>query len=250
MRVPLIIRGPGFPHGVARSQLTTNVDLAATTLDLANARADRKLDGISLLPLAADPRRHPGRAFLLETFFNASEETPPDDPPNHYRAVRTDRYKYVLYGTGAQELYDLERDPFELQSRHADPAYARVRSRLAALLSQLRDCDASACRSKPSLRLRVRFRRGAGGCVDSGVRVGVIGKQRKQALSARFFVGSRKAGRDFKRPLRRKIGHARLRRGGKNRISAIVTVLDGRLTTISKTIPRGVSPGGYPARRC
>ena len=237
VRVPLIVRGPGFPRGVVRKQLTTNADLAATALDLADAKADRKLDGTSLLPLAKDPRRHPGRGLLLETFFNAAEETP-DDPPNRYRAVRTDRYKYVLYGTGEQELYDLRADPSELQSRHADPAYAAVRARLSSLLGRLRNCDARICRSRPALRLRTRFQRGPGGCVDSDVRTRVIGKQRKQGRSARFFVGSRRAGRDFKRPLRRNVGRAKLRRKGKNRIRAIVTVLDGRRTTVSKRIPR------------
>ena len=178
VRVPLVVRGPGFPKGVVRGQLTINADLARTALDLANARADRKLDGVSLLPLAADPRRHPGRGLLLETFFNAAEETP-EDPPNRYRAVRTDRYVYVLYGTGEEELYDLERDPFELQSRHNDPAYAGIRARLSKLLGTLRDCDAGECRARPALRLRLRFRRGPSGCVDSGVRVRVLGKQRR-----------------------------------------------------------------------
>jgi hypothetical protein len=66
----------------------------------------------------------------------------------------------------------------------------------------------------------------------------VIGKQRKQADSARFFVKSAKAGRDSKRPLRRKVGRKRLSGKHKNRIRALVTMLDGRRTTIAKTIPR------------
>ena len=237
VRVPLLIRGPGFPHGVVRRQLTTNVDLAATTVDVANATPDRALDGTSLLRIAKDPRYHPGRGLLLETFFNAAEETP-DNPPNRYRAVRTDRFKYVLYGNGEQELYDLERDPSELLSRHNDPAYAGIESRLSKLLGRLRECDAGVCRSRPALRLRTRFRRGPNGCIDSGVRVRVIGKQRKQAKGASFFAGKRKAGRDLKRPLRRKVVRKKLRRGGKTRIRAVVTMIDGRQTTVTKFVPR------------
>ena len=41
-----------------------------------------------------------------------------------FDALRTYRYLYAEYSTGERELYDLERDPYELQSRHADGAYA------------------------------------------------------------------------------------------------------------------------------
>jgi N-acetylglucosamine-6-sulfatase len=242
IRVPLVIRGPGFPEGVSRRQLTSNVDLAETTLDVAGAGAGRKEDGLSLVPLAVDKLYNPGRGLLEETFFNQPEPGDPSEVVNRYRAVRTDRYLYAEYGsTGERELYDLQTDPYELQSLHADPAYARVRSRLAALLHRLQTCAGEVCRSRPAVRLDLSFRVGtgpAGRCVDSAVRVLVAGKQRKQALLARFFVGSRKAGVDSARPLRRKIGRAKLSRKRKNLIRAIVTMLDGRETTISRAIPR------------
>jgi N-acetylglucosamine-6-sulfatase len=47
--------------------------------------------------------------------------------------------------TGEKELYDLLKDPFELQSRQNAPAYASVKSLLAARLDQLRDCAGSDC---------------------------------------------------------------------------------------------------------
>ncbi len=238
IRVPMIIRGPGIPQNQSRSQLTSNIDLAPTILDLADARPGRKEDGLSLLPMIADKLRNQGRAILLETFFNQAEPGDPSATANHYRAVRTDRYVYAEYGVGARELYDLQIDPYELQSRHADPAFASRHQRLAALLHRLQGCAGDICRSRPVLRLKLRFQRGQGGCVDSGVRVVVVGKQRKQAISARFYVGFRKAGFDGHRPLRRKIGRKRLHARAKNRIRANVTVLDGRERTVSRTIPR------------
>ena len=239
IKVPMIIRGPGIPRGVTRGQLSSNVDLAPTILDIANAKAGRRVDGRSLLPLASDRLLNPGRAIVLETFFNADDPNEdPENPPPRYRAIRTDRYVYAEHGTGEQELYDLETDPFELSSLHADPAHAALRSRLANLLHRLQECDGKACRSRPALRLRTRFRRGPNGCVDGGVRVRVIGKQRKQALDASFFAGKRKAGRDLKRPLRRKVPRKKLRRRGKTRIRALVTMIDGRRTTITKAVPR------------
>ena len=44
---------------------------------------------------------------------------------------------YAEHGTGERELYDLSNDPFELHSRHDDPAYAPVRAQLAARLHEL-----------------------------------------------------------------------------------------------------------------
>ena len=47
---------------------------------------------------------------------------------------------YAEHDTGEKELYDLQKDPFELQSRHDDPAYASVKAELAKRLEALRDC--------------------------------------------------------------------------------------------------------------
>ncbi|MGH3052179.1 MAG: sulfatase family protein, partial [Gaiellaceae bacterium] len=67
VRVPLLLRGPGIPHGAQRTNLAANVDLATTILDAAGARAGRRLDGRSLLPFARDARKVSGRDILLET---------------------------------------------------------------------------------------------------------------------------------------------------------------------------------------
>ncbi len=56
---------------------------------------------------------------------------------------------YAEHRTGEQELYDLNNDPFELRSRHADPAYAVVKAQLAARLHELQDCAGSSCRVHP-----------------------------------------------------------------------------------------------------
>ena len=52
---------------------------------------------------------------------------------------------YAEHGTGEKELYDLQKDPFELQSRHSAPAYASVKAQLAARLHQLQNCAGSGC---------------------------------------------------------------------------------------------------------
>jgi N-acetylglucosamine-6-sulfatase len=62
-----------------------------------------------------------------------------------FSAIRTPQYLYAQHENGEQELYDLARDPYELQSRHADPAYAQIRAALAARLAALRSCAGAAC---------------------------------------------------------------------------------------------------------
>ena len=61
-----------------------------------------------------------------------------------YEAVRTAAHTYVQWATGERELYDLRRDPYELNSIHkeADPSLiARLRTRLKLL----RSCAVSTC---------------------------------------------------------------------------------------------------------
>jgi N-acetylglucosamine-6-sulfatase len=154
VRLPMLVRGPGIPAGRTSDELVANVDLAATIVDAADADAGRRLDGRSLLPFARRPSRETDRALLLETAQTADNgDLDQDGGPlgrgrgiPTYRAVRTDRYKYVEYSTGDRELYDLRGDPDELVSVHADPRYARTLAALQRELKRLRRCRGEACR--------------------------------------------------------------------------------------------------------
>lgn len=131
--------GPGFPQGRTVKGVVTNADLAPTILDLAGARATLPVDGRSLLKAARDPARLAGRGVLVETAPN------PRTVPA-YASIRTQRYRYDLQEDGQDGLYDLKRDPWELQSVHADPRYAKIREILAARLASLRACRGASCR--------------------------------------------------------------------------------------------------------
>jgi N-acetylglucosamine-6-sulfatase len=132
VEVPLIVRGPGFPGGARRRQLTGNIDLAPTILDLAGADPLRKLDGISLLPLAKNGRRERGRDILFENALSS--------------AIRTRRHVYMEHPRKERELYVLRGDRFQLESRHRDRKLADVRRKLARRLDQLRRCAGESCR--------------------------------------------------------------------------------------------------------
>ena len=235
IRVPLLIRGPGLPQGKRRAQPTANVDLAPTIADFANARPLRRQDGRSLVSLARDKLLWPGRPIGLEAFFNSDPDEDPETPPTNYRAVRTDRYLYAEYGTGELELYDLLTDPYELQSRHADPSLAAVRAALDRLLDRTAGCAGSGCAARPKLKLALGFRKGAG-CVASGVRIRVKGGDARGVVAASFYANRRKAGSDGSAPFARKAG-ARLLRGARNRLAVNATLLDGRRATVAAKLP-------------
>lgn len=132
-RVPLILRGPGLAAGTQRTAQVSNIDLAPTVLDAAGATAGIVVDGRSLLPVSTD-----ARPLLVET-------GPRDDGSRWYAAVRTPRFLYVEHSTFELELYDMQLDPFQLRSRHADAAYQDVRAALAAELHRLMSCSGSGC---------------------------------------------------------------------------------------------------------
>lgn len=153
-QVPLLVRGPGIPHGKVSSELVGNVDLAPTILQVARAHAGLTEDGRSLLPYAQDPALRTDRPFLHETgglrFIPVRDQDQDGEPAVRrvlsYRAVRTNRWLYVEYRTGARELYDLLKDPNELHSHYPDPRYAHVRHVLHRLLERLANCKGAACR--------------------------------------------------------------------------------------------------------
>jgi arylsulfatase A-like enzyme len=135
-RVPLMIRGPGFPAGATANQFVGNIDLVPTIVALAGATARRVMDGRSLLPLAQNPSLATARDLLIET--------------RTYKAVRNNSFVYVQHSTGERELYDMRAgtanyDPFQLNSRHGASAYAQIRSQLATRLNQLRTCSGASC---------------------------------------------------------------------------------------------------------
>ena len=135
IRVPLLMRGPGIPRGVDVGDLAINADLAPTIVDVANASPGLVMDGRSLIPVAQQPGIEQGRELLIEQLG--------------FAAIRTERYLYAEHETGEKELYDLNSDPFELRSRHDDPAYASVQAQLAGRLQELRSCAGSSCRARP-----------------------------------------------------------------------------------------------------
>ena len=151
LRIPLIVRGPGVPAGRKVQRQVSNIDFAPTLLDMANARAGRKPDGVSLLPTLRGGRKPPARVLQIEAprpLF--SHPVPVHRWARPYKGVRTDRFTYVVYTeAGDTELYDRRTDPAQMRNVAGQPAYAQVQAQLARDLAKLERCRGSACNVRP-----------------------------------------------------------------------------------------------------
>jgi N-acetylglucosamine-6-sulfatase len=153
--LPLFIRGPGIKRGSRSGELAANTDLAPTILELANAKATASIDGRSLLPFVHDPKLRTDRPILLEG-FTSTVDVPTarvggasasiEAPPENYYAIRVGPYKYVEYADGEKELYDLARDPYELNSERRNPRFYAVKAFLKRRLHLLERCRGEDCR--------------------------------------------------------------------------------------------------------
>jgi N-acetylglucosamine-6-sulfatase len=226
IRVPLMIRGPGFPSGRRVREMAINADWAPTILDATGAAAGRTEDGLPLQTLAAHPGRYVGRELSIET--------------NAYTGVRTERYIYLQYTSGQNanftELYDLRADPYELHNVAGDPDYAAVQSALAQRLARVRTCSGDTCRLSPHLRVKLLMRKGPGGCSRRPVRSKVKGAAISKVVAVEFSANGKRFAIDRKRPFKRKAPYRRLKHKGHSKITALATLVDGRQLTIDRKV--------------
>jgi N-acetylglucosamine-6-sulfatase len=127
IRVPLVVRYDRAIGSPRRDpHLVLNLDLGPTIAEAAGAAAPPGVEGRNLLPLllsATEPWR---RDFLFE-------QTRLFDVPS-YCGLRSQRFSYIRYRTGEEELYDLVRDPHQLENL---VGRAEMASRLRQLRSRL-----------------------------------------------------------------------------------------------------------------
>jgi arylsulfatase A-like enzyme len=239
-RVPLIVRAPGIPGGQVVTQPVANIDLAPTIFELTGATPLRTMDGRSLIPFLTDPgRKRLGRDLLIES-------GPFSDPKRRsYAAIRTPQYLYVEHSTGEKELYDVRRDPWQVDSRHADPAYASIMAELARRLANLRTCVGESCRRGPRIALSLIYRSGRyrGGrrlrCADSNVGARLVGEDTGLVSRVNFLVDGRLIARDDARPFGRIIPRRRMRTNQSkppSLIRAYITLSDGRNITYDRVL--------------
>lgn len=116
--VPLIIVAPGVTRpGTRCDRPVSLIDIYPTLIDLCGLKPKPELDGISLVPLLENPNSAWARPAVM-TYMRG----------NH--AVRDQRWRYICYADGTEELYDHRKDPHEWHNIAVDPANAEVIQRL------------------------------------------------------------------------------------------------------------------------
>jgi arylsulfatase A-like enzyme len=134
VRVPLVVRWPQcFPAGQTRDEFVIHaLDLASTVCEATGLPVPAEYEGRSLLPLCCGEQAPDWRQDVLAVYNGAQFGV------FMQRMLRDRRWKYVWNPTDVDELYDLQRDPWELHNRIGDPACAEALSDLRRrLLAQL-----------------------------------------------------------------------------------------------------------------
>jgi arylsulfatase A-like enzyme len=119
--VPVIFAGPGMRDtGKARTQPVSLLDIFPTLVELCGLPAKPEMEGKSLAPLLRNVRAAHGPA--VTTY----------GPGDH--AVRTERWRYIRYRDGSEELYDRQADPNEWRNIATDSRHEALKRELAAYL--------------------------------------------------------------------------------------------------------------------
>ncbi|RED95233.1 sulfatase family protein [Marinoscillum furvescens] len=161
MRMPFIVRHPQGQKGLRSDLLINNADYGPTMLALAGGEVPEYMQGKSFASLVTDGEAPTN--WRSATYYRYWMHMMHHDNPSHF-GIRTADYKLIFYyglpynteklGTpsmpwkknsfmieqtpAAWELYDLKKDPTEVNNVYNDPAYAEVVADLKQQLKELR----------------------------------------------------------------------------------------------------------------
>ncbi len=112
-RVPLVFAGPGIKAGQRCSRPAELLDIYPTLAELCGLPPRQDLEGLSLVPQLQNAAAQRDRPAI--TSHNQG---------NH--GVRSERWRYIRYADGSEELYDMQADPHEWTNLASRPEYAAV----------------------------------------------------------------------------------------------------------------------------
>ena len=135
-RIPLLVRAPGISkNGSSSNQPVSLIDLYPTLVDLCDLTGDTRknsqgapLDGYSLRPLLSNPQagqwEGPKGALTMRFAGPKNDKV----PAMQHWAYRTERYRYIIYNDGNEELYDHHNDPHEWYNLALQPKYTALKA--------------------------------------------------------------------------------------------------------------------------
>lgn len=132
-RTPLVMRLPNGKKGKIE-QMVQNIDYAPTFLELAGVDIPNDIQGASLLPLLKGESPE-WRNALYYHFY----EYPGEHAVRRHYGISTERYKLIhfYHNIDEWELYDLEKDPHEMNNLYKEPQYQDIVKKLEDELIRL-----------------------------------------------------------------------------------------------------------------
>jgi choline-sulfatase len=126
---PMMIVAPGITKPNQKCARPVNlIDMYPTLIDLCDVAPHEGLEGISLLPLLKNPTAKWQRPSLTTFRWN-----------NH--SVRSERWRYIRYHDGSEELYDHDTDEMEWNNLARDSKYEHIKEELARWLPKVNAPD-------------------------------------------------------------------------------------------------------------
>ncbi|WP_372775426.1 sulfatase [Mangrovibacterium sp.] len=124
-QTPLLVRYPKeIEPGTKIDKLVQNLDFAPTLLDYAGVEIPADIQGQSFRKLVAGDTDE-FRDFAYYTYY----EYPAEHSVKRHNGIATERYKLIhfYYDVDEWELYDLEKDPSEMNNVFNDPEYESIK---------------------------------------------------------------------------------------------------------------------------
>lgn len=136
-RTPMLMRYPGKVRaGSINKDLVMNLDIAPTVLEAAGIADPGDLQGQSFLPLITSkkqPSVKSRKAVYYHYYENGEHAVSP-----HF-GIRTDSYKLIRFYKHVEgwELFDLKKDPGEMNNLYGKPGYQKITADLKEQLRKL-----------------------------------------------------------------------------------------------------------------
>jgi arylsulfatase A-like enzyme len=137
LRMPLLMRKTNMIRaGSLNADLVQNLDFAPTFLDLAEIEVPIDMQGRSFKKQLMGKKVPDWRDAVYYHYY----EYPGWHMVKKHYGVRTDRYKLIHFydDIDAWELYDLQKDPMEMNNVYNNPEYKTVQDQLLQRLKELR----------------------------------------------------------------------------------------------------------------
>lgn len=136
LRMPFMVKYPKLiTPGSNNDDIVTNIDFAPTLLDLAGIKTDAQMQGKSFTTLLKGETPQEWQQAMYYHYY----EWPYWHHVQPHYGIRTQKYTlaHFYYNIDVWELYDLEKDPNELNNLIDDPQYANVVTELKKELKDL-----------------------------------------------------------------------------------------------------------------